>query len=383
MGAYARLDFEFAGRGAATLKAMSSSEVWPLRPDGVWEGLPSQGKSDAFSALGTVELKPDQVLVGWLAYEAGSLVEPSVPQRPGVSLLGEMAIFEGQFRPQQTSAVEAQMPLDPPVWNQSESEFIQRVQAAKEHIASGDFFQVNLSLMSERGMDGMALGLYQALRSVNPGPYNGLWVHGNEAVVSNSPELLLKAESGKLSSRPIAGTFRLADGESGWEGLSRDPKERAEHVMLVDLIRNDLGRVAAYGSVQVEALLDQVRYSHVCHLESTVVADLAKDKTVWDALRAMFPGGTITGTPKVAAMKHIRKVEPHVRGPYTGTMFVYEPPDRLTANILIRTAAFQSTGHGKALLHIGAGAGIVADSQPEKEWRECKAKLAQFDALSS
>ncbi len=381
------VDFDFAGRGPLRLVADKGDLLGHARLEsgGAWRGrglLPKGG--DAFSALGGVPVKKGQALVGWLAYEAGALVEPSVSMRH-VGLLGEAALVRAHWQDKPAATLPNPFTLGKARWNLTQQQFEKRVREARSRIAQGDFYQVNLSMMSRRVLKGDAFDLYMALHQKNPGPYHAYFATPRHALVCNSPELLLAAEGEKLLSKPIAGTLPEEERRAGHEKkFVAHPKERAEHVMLVDLIRNDLGRVAEYGSVRVSPLLGVEHYTHVSHLVSSVLGTLRPGLNVFDALRAMIPGGTITGAPKVAAMKHIRRAEPHARGVYTGCFFVFEPPDRLTANLMIRTGFFVPTrSQQEGVLYAGAGAGIVADSDPTREWRECRAKLRQFEVAAS
>jgi len=251
----------------------------------------------------------------------------------------------------------------------SKEEYKSAVRRIQDYIGQGDVFQVNLSLRQSRPTHATPEALYEWLRLVNPSPYMGMLRTPSFALVSASPELLVKLDGGKLSTRPIAGTRRR--GVSPEEDLAMEDellsseKERAEHVMLVDLERNDLGRVAAYGTVKVPELMTVERYSHVMHLVSQVEAELASGKDALDVLSAVFPGGTITGAPKIRTMEIIEELEPTRRGPYTGSMGWIDYSGNMEFNIIIRTIAVQD-----GVCHIQAGAGIVIDSEPEREFYE-------------
>lgn len=255
----------------------------------------------------------------------------------------------------------------------SKSAFQEAVQRIQHYIGQGDVFQVNLSLRQSRPFDVSPETLYEWLRVVNPSPYMGMLRTPNFALVSASPELLVKLDEGTLSTRPIAGTRRRGrtqeEDHSLEEELLGSEKERAEHVMLVDLERNDLGRVAKYGSVKVPELMTVERYSHVMHLVSQVEAKLDPSKDALDVLAAVFPGGTITGAPKIRTMEIIDELEPTRRGPYTGSMGWIDYSGNMEFNIIIRTIAVMD-----GVCHIQAGAGIVIDSIPEREFRECLSK---------
>lgn len=255
----------------------------------------------------------------------------------------------------------------------SQSKFEGAVRQVQEYITAGDVFQVNLSLRHAFPLAAAPEVVYESLRMINPSPYMGLMRFPEFQLVSASPELLVKLDAGRLSTRPIAGTRRrgtTVDEDAAMEAeLLGSEKERAEHIMLVDLLRNDLGRVAAYGSVKVSELLTIERYSHVMHLVSEVEGALAEPLTAFEAIAAVFPGGTITGAPKVRTMEIIEELEPVTRGPYTGAMGWIDYHGNMELNIIIRTLVTQD-GVG----YIQAGAGIVIDSDPYREFRESQNK---------
>ena len=248
-------------------------------------------------------------------------------------------------------------------------EFVEKVLAAKRYIQRGDIFQANLSQRLEFGLRSEPLAVYAALRRVNPSSFFGFLDAGDFQIISGSPERLVKMQNGVLETRPIAGTRSRPRGASRDAAMSLElllnEKERAEHVMLVDLERNDMGRVAEYGSVSVDELMAIEDYSHVKHIVSNVRGTLRKGLDGVDVLKAFFPGGTITGAPKVRCMEIIDELEPVARGPYTGSLGYLSFSGNLDFNILIRSLVIQNK---KAALHVGAG--IVADSDPEKEYDE-------------
>jgi anthranilate synthase component 1 len=246
------------------------------------------------------------------------------------------------------------------------------VVAAKEHIRAGDAFQIVLSQRAERPTSASALELYRSLRRVNPSPYLFLLELDGLALVGSSPETLVKAEGRVASLNPIAGTTHRGEGDS--ERLLASEKERAEHVMLVDLGRNDLSRVCRPGTVRVERFLQPERFSHVTHLVSEVAGELVEGVSHFDLLRASFPAGTVSGAPKVRAMQLISELEGYRRGPYAGAVLYALPGEALDACIAIRTVVLHD---GVALLQ--AGAGIVADSDPGEEHNECLRKLAALE----
>jgi anthranilate synthase component 1 len=255
----------------------------------------------------------------------------------------------------------------------SQAEYERGVVACKEHIRIGDAFQIVLSQRAERRTGASALALYRALRQVNPSPYLFLLELDGIALVGSSPETLVKCEGPRASLNPIAGSTRPGEGDA--ERLLGSEKDRAEHVMLVDLGRNDLSRVCVPGTVRVERLLEAERFSHITHLVSEVAGELAPGVTPFDLLRACFPAGTVSGAPKVRAMQIISELEGYRRGPYAGAVLYALPGGPLDACIAIRTIVLHD---GVALLQ--AGAGIVADSDPAAEHEECLRKLAALEA---
>jgi anthranilate synthase component 1 len=247
------------------------------------------------------------------------------------------------------------------------------VVAAKEHIAAGDIIQVVLAQRFTRPVSASPFAVYRALRAVNPSPYMYFLDWGNFHVVGASPELLVLVEGGRAMTHPIAGTRPRGstpeeDAALG-EELRTDEKECAEHLMLVDLGRNDLGRVCAPGSVRLQQFMEIERYSHVMHLVSQVTGELRADLRPVDALRACFPAGTVSGAPKIRAMEIIAELEPEQRGSYAGAVGFFGYDGSLETAITIRTLVMKD-----GLAHIGAGAGIVADSVPATEYEETQNK---------
>ncbi|MEX2459889.1 MAG: anthranilate synthase component I family protein [Paenibacillaceae bacterium] len=255
-------------------------------------------------------------------------------------------------------------------------DYMHAVERIKQYIAQGDVFQVNLSIRQSRKLIHPDTGesilpeeIYEWLRLLNPSPYMGMLRFADFQLVCASPELLVQVEGNQVRTRPIAGTrprglnqeedAKLAD------ELIHNEKERAEHVMLVDLQRNDLGKIARYGTVRVDDFMVIERYSHVMHIVSEVKAELAAGKDAYDVLAAVFPGGTITGAPKVRTMEIIEELEPVRRGPYTGTMGWIDYNGNMEFNMVIRTMVVTNQ-----TAFIQAGAGIVIDSDPEKEYME-------------
>jgi anthranilate synthase component 1 len=254
----------------------------------------------------------------------------------------------------------------------SRHEYERAVVRAKEHIRNGDAFQIVLSQRAERPTSASALELYRSLRRVNPSPYLFLLELDGLALVGSSPETLVKADGRQASLNPIAGTTRPGEGDA--ERLLGSEKDRAEHVMLVDLGRNDLSRVCRPGTVRLARYLEPERFSHVTHLVSEVVGELEADVSHFDLLRACFPAGTVSGAPKVRAMQLISELERYRRGPYGGAVLYALPGEAIDACIAIRTIVLDD---GVALLQ--AGAGIVADSNPAAEHDECLRKLAALE----
>jgi anthranilate synthase component 1 len=247
------------------------------------------------------------------------------------------------------------------------------VRRIKELIRAGDAFQVVLSQRAERHTSASALELYRALRRVNPSPYLFLLELGELALIGSSPETLVKCEDGQASLNPIAGTTHPGEGDA--ERLLDSEKDRAEHIMLVDLGRNDLSRACRPGSVRVARFLEPERFSHVTHLVSEVTGELQEGVTPFDLLRVCFPAGTVSGAPKVRAMQIVSELEGYRRGPYAGAVGYVLPGGTMDTCIAIRTIVLHD---GVALLQ--AGAGIVADSDPADEHRECLNKLAALEA---
>ena len=255
----------------------------------------------------------------------------------------------------------------------SRKKFIQSVERAKEYIAAGDVFQVVLSQRLDFTPEVAPFDIYRALRTVNPSPYLYYLRAGDTHVLGSSPEMLVRVSGRKIEYRPIAGTHPRGRDEAEDQRLEQqmlhDEKERAEHVMLVDLGRNDLGRVSEYGSVKVRDLMYVERYSHVMHLVSALEGKLREGLDALDALAACFPAGTLSGAPKVRAMQIIEELEPVRRGIYGGSVLYADFAGNLDSCIAIRTLLIKAKQ-----AYLQAGAGIVADSDPAKEFEECMNK---------
>jgi anthranilate synthase component I len=337
-------------------------------------------------------------VIGYLSYDYAARLEPAVelPQeRTGVPesrflvadvlirfdhVLGVAEVVRGD--PDDVAALLARPAPRLPHANRrrgfarrtpGRAEYEGSVRAAQEHIRAGDVFQVVLSQRAERPTSAGALELYRALRRVNPSPYLFLLELDGVALIGSSPETLVKCEGRRASLNPIAGTTERGPGDA--ERLLASDKDRAEHVMLVDLGRNDLSRVCVPGSVAVERFLEVERYSHVTHLVSQVAGDLRDGVTPFDLLRTCFPAGTVSGAPKVRAMQLISELEGHRRGSYAGAVgYALPDDDTLDTCIAIRTIVLRD-----GIAHLQAGAGIVADSDPADEHEECLRKLAAVE----
>jgi anthranilate synthase component 1 len=333
-------------------------------------------------------------VVGYLGYDVVSRLEPTVPlpadgpawpesifvlpellvrfdHARGVAevLLGDPAALEGaQPELPRSGGERGELRRFP-----EREEHLRRVERAKEHIREGDVFQVVIAQRAERRTSASAAELYRALRRVNPSPYLFLLELGDIALVGSSPETVVKCEGSRAALNPIAGT--IAPGEGDAEALLSSEKDRAEHVMLVDLGRNDLSRVCTAGSVHVEKFMEPERYSHVTHLVSEVVGELRDDVSPFDLLRACFPAGTVSGAPKVRAMQIISELEQYRRGIYAGAVGYVFPQEReMDTCIAIRTLVLHD-----GVAYLQAGGGIVADSDPAAEHQECLNKLAALE----
>jgi anthranilate synthase component 1 len=337
-------------------------------------------------------------VVGYLAYDYAARLEPTVPlpeDSTGLPesrflvadilirfdhVLGTAEVIRGN--PEEVSRLLARPVPRLPRTNgrrgfarrtPGRDDYEASVRAAKEHIRAGDVFQVVVSQRAERPTSATALDLYRALRRVNPSPYLFLLELDGLALIGSSPETLVKCDGRRAGLNPIAGTTDRGPGDA--ERLLASEKDRAEHVMLVDLGRNDLSRVCVPGSVEVERFLEVERYSHVTHLVSEVAGNLRDGVSPFDLLRACFPAGTVSGAPKVRAMQLISELERRRRGPYAGAVG-YALPDEGTLDtcIAIRTIVLRD-----GVAHLQAGAGIVADSDPAAEHEECLRKLAAVE----
>lgn len=265
---------------------------------------------------------------------------------------------------------DAPLSLEEPISNTSAADYMEMVDKAKAYIRAGDIFQVVLSQRFSTPFSLPPFALYRALRRLNPSPFLFHLDFGNFSLVGSSPEILVRVRNGEVTIRPIAGTARRGTSKSEdamlADALLRDPKERAEHLMLLDLGRNDVGRVAEVGSVHVTDQFVIERYSHVMHIVSNVVGALARDADTVDALMAGFPAGTVSGAPKVRSMEIIDELEKSKRGPYAGCVGYFAADGEMDTCIVLRTALVKD-----GTLHVQSGAGIVYDSAPENEQQEC------------
>jgi len=294
----------------------------------------------------------------------------------------ENKIYEASLPPQparrETDPTEKSFQLNS---NWTRRDFEEGVRRVQDYIRAGDCYQAVLSQRFSAKFKGEALEIYRALRAINPSPYMFFLRMGSETVIGASPEMLVRCHGQRLDYRPIAGTRRRGATETeDWmlsEDLKTDEKEVAEHMMLVDLGRNDLGRVSDYGSVKVEQLMTIERYSHVQHMETTLRSRLRDGLDRFDALASCFPAGTVTGAPKIRAMEIIDELEPDPRGIYAGSVLYMDYADNLDSCIAIRTMVLRGED-----ATVQAGAGIVADSVPEHEYAETVNKArAMFRAI--
>lgn len=279
--------------------------------------------------------------------------------------------------------IPSQLFVDDGKANTDQGEFESMVAKAKENILEGEIFQVVLSRKTEFKIRGDPLEMYRALRSLNPSPYMFYLDYGQTQLLGSSPEMLVRLEGTKLTTRPLAGTRQRSSDVEEDEKLKvemlLDEKERAEHLMLVDLHRNDMGRVSRFGSVKVTDFMSVEKYSHVQHIVSNIESELRPDRDAFDALRSCFPAGTVTGAPKIRAMEIIGELERSRRGPYAGTVGYFDFTGNMDFAITIRSIVVSGN-----CATIQAGAGIVADSVPEREFRETEQKMgATLQALKT
>ncbi|MEZ5099291.1 MAG: anthranilate synthase component I family protein [Thermoleophilia bacterium] len=368
-----------------------------------------QGRLGRYSLLGSGsqlvdfaaaerEVAAGRPVVGYLGYDHIATLEPTVPlpaEGAGLPeslfvvvdtlvrfdhLLGIAEVLAGD--PEAIAARLAGPVVEPPTTLggpggpterfPSQAAYEEGVRRCKEFIRAGDAFQIVLSQRAVRPTPATAVGLYRTLRRVNPSPYLFLLELGDLALIGSSPETLVKLEGTRASLNPIAGTAKPGEGDA--EALLASEKDRAEHVMLVDLGRNDLSRVCVPGTVRVERFLEVERYSHVIHLVSEVAGELREGVSPFDLIRATFPAGTVSGAPKVRAMQIISELEGFRRGPYAGLVGYAMPDGSFDTAIAIRTIVLKD-----GVARLQAGAGLVADSDPTAEHQECLNKLAALE----
>jgi anthranilate synthase component 1 len=339
----------------------------------------------------------DVPVVGYLGYDHVAALEPTVPLPDGGPGLpesrfvavkglvrfdharGSAEVLAGdadaiaELLAAAPDVPQARLPSHETQRFPSQAEYEDGVRRCQEHIQRGDAFQIVLSQRAERRTDVTPLALYRALRSVNPSPYLFLLELDELAIVGSSPETLVKREGSIASLNPIAGS--TAPGEGDAERLLESEKDCAEHVMLVDLGRNDLSRVCKAGSVKVTRFMEAERFSHITHLVSEVRGIVEDGVSSFDVLRACFPAGTVSGAPKVRAMQIVSELEGYRRGPYAGAVMYALPDGDFDACIAIRTVVLHD-----GVAYMQAGAGIVADSDPAAEHEECLRKLAAIEA---
>jgi anthranilate synthase component 1 len=382
LGAYLRL--RAGGRGSFLLESVE------------------QGRLGRYSFIGTgtrfVDLNEAEALelpvVGYVAYDHVAQLEPTVPLPQEGHGLPEsrFVVADTLVRFDHALGIADVLRGDAEALNRSlppvplgdgrrgklrrfpdQAEHERRVRAAKDYIRAGDAFQIVVSQRAERATSASALELYRALRRINPSPYLFLLELDGLALIGSSPETVVKCDGSRAELNPIAGSIAPGDGDA--EALLRSEKDRAEHVMLVDLGRNDLSRVCRPGTVRVERFLEPERFSHITHLVSEIAGELRDGVTPFDLLRACFPAGTVSGAPKIRAMQIISELEGYRRGIYGGAVGYALPGGALDTCIAIRTMVLVD---GLALLQ--AGGGIVVDSDPAEEHQECLNKLAALEA---
>jgi para-aminobenzoate synthetase/4-amino-4-deoxychorismate lyase len=324
-------------------------------------------------------------VAGYIAYEAGHLLEPRLREQ-AASAEGNYLWF-GLFRGHREIAPDdlaALLPDPAGVWASEPAPMIERgeydaaLARVKEYIVAGDIYQANLTFPAVVRTAGHPLALYARLRARGGGGWGGVVHDGAEWLLSFSPELFFTLAGRRLLTRPMKGTAARGEGDAASAAkLPLDPKQRAENLMIVDLLRNDLARVAVPGSVAVPDLFTIETYPTIHQMTSTITADLAEGLDAIDVITAMFPCGSITGAPKIRAMEIIAEVEPGPRGAYTGSIGRIDPSGDAAFNVAIRTLRLRA---GETHAMMGLGSGIVADSQAGEEWRECLAKAAFLTA---
>ncbi len=345
-------------------------------------------RKDALSVLESrMEKYPGSWAFGFLSYDYARTLEklPELARKDidlplaQFILAKDPLIFEGASQtPREPEETAKAVKITS---NLTKKQFEGMVKKAREHIKAGEIYQVDLAQRFSAKTNRDSLKIYENLRQINPSPFSAYLNFGNIQIISSSPERLIRVHKNVVETRPIAGTKKrigMEKEDRKWaQNLKRSPKERAEHIMMVDLARNDIGKVCEPGTVCVDELMAVEKYSHVQHIASNVKGTLRKDKTGFDALRAIFPGGTITGAPKIRAMEIIEELEPVRRNIYTGSIGYFAPDGSMDFNIAIRTILVKG---GKAYFQTGAG--IVYDSNPRREYEETIYKAqAMMEAL--
>ncbi len=326
-----------------------------------WEHLPVDKKEDCLFPLFEFGVYSDGILYNHKENQAYYF------------FLGRSRLRELEKRLSRVHGRQARLSYTVPRRNMKRARFVRMVKAAKQHVYNGDVFQVVLAKSMKFNVRGSLLSLYESLREVNPSPYMYLLKMSDRCIIGSSPEMLVRVTKDYVETFPIAGTRPIVHNEEQNERLRqdllKDEKELAEHTMLVDLARNDIGRVCEFGSVRVNELMDVKRFSHVQHIVTHVSGRLQKNFDSYDALRAVFPAGTVSGAPKVRAMEVIDELEPTLRGPYAGALGYFSFNGSCDFAITIRSL-FVNKKSG----FIQSGAGIVMDSEPEREWMETEHK---------
>ena len=361
--------------------------IYPLGetdlPDGLWMQIDHLLIFDQVQrkiwAIAYADLRDPQTNLEQAYQQACDRVHQMVDKLQ-MPLSGQDTLLQWQPRQAQNQAQQAKEAIGY-TSNTTKAQYCASVERAKAHIRAGDIFQVVISQRLSTEYKGDPFALYRSLRLINPSPYMAYFHFPDWQIIGSSPEVMVKADLAfgsdelKIATvRPIAGTRprgkTLAEDAAYAEDLLQDPKEVAEHVMLVDLGRNDLGRVCANGTVIVDELMVIERYSHVMHIVSNVVGELAPGKTAWELLKACFPAGTVSGAPKIRAMEIIYDLEPCRRGVYSGAYGYYDFEGQLNTAIAIRTMVVRGQSDGTHLINVQAGAGLVSDSDPEREYEE-------------
>ena len=359
----------FLGYDAARWFEPSLEAVWSK------QDVPTSGDDDAafmvFDTILAFDHAKHRILI-----IANARVKPGAELKPAYDLAcAKIHFLEQELERRLSEPTVSPSETHEVLSNVTQEEFEKAVLAAKDYITAGDIYQVVLSQRFETAVESNPFNVYRALRHINPSPYMYFIRMGGLSIVGSSPEMLVRVENGEVVTHPIAGTrprgkdrdedVRLA------EELKADEKERAEHVMLVDLGRNDIGKVSDFGSVSVSRFMEIERYSHVMHLVSRVEGKLLADRDRLDALAACFPAGTVSGAPKIRAMEIISELEPTRRGIYAGAIGYLDFAGNLDCCITIRTITIKD---GRA--YVQAGAGIVADSDPTREFQETRDKAS-------